>query len=155
MFQLIPGMFFRPLEAGICLGIIRTRNLRELCTTSIPVPGTSVSHVPCTTFIPVPETPVSYFRPFYNTRGKGTTFVYLPGISVSSVWLPYPCPEFLWVPYGLVIFVRSTIPGGRVQLSCTYQEFLWVPYSFHTRARNFCENFCWVCTTSIPVPELL
>ena len=48
----------------------------------------------CTTFIPVPEPSVSSVRPWHNTRGTGTTFVYLRGTSVSSARLHIPTRNF-------------------------------------------------------------
>ena len=71
----------------------------------------------CTTFLPVPETCVNYVRPCHNTRGTGTTFVYLPGTSVTSVRLPYRTRNFceLWatsipVPGTSASSVRHSYP---------------------------------------------
>ena len=102
--------FFRPLEAGICPGITRTRNFCEFHTRARNFWVLQDFHTRtrifcefwnfgefCATFIPVPETSVSSVRPCHNTRGTGTTFVYLPGTSVSSARLPYRYPELLWV----------------------------------------------------------
>ena len=99
------NMFFRPLDAGVYSGIIRTRNLCELCKTSTPVPGTSVNYVQHS--CPYPKLPGFFFA---RARIPGVrvqhSYTYLPGnsesskisipipgTSVSSGRLPYPYPE--------------------------------------------------------------
>ena len=62
--------------------------------------------------------------------GTGTTFIYLPGTSVSSVRLPYPYPNFCE-------FCKTSIPVpgtsvSSVRLPYPYPELLWVLYDCGT-----------------------
>ena len=104
-------LFFRPLKTGIYPGITRTRHVCEFCTAVIPVPGISVN----------------YARPCRDTRGTGTTYVYLPGTSVSYVWHSYPYPELLRVLQDIHTRTRNfcevctifiPVPGTRVSTVC-------------------------------------
>lgn len=87
-------LFFAPLRRELSRGSSRTRNSCELCTTHTLILGTSVSYV----------------RPSHNTRGRGTTVLYLPRTFseffalatmaetfVGSVRLQYPYPKLLQV----------------------------------------------------------
>lgn len=118
-------------------GITLTRDFCEFCTTSsLIVPGTYLCEV-CTRFIPVPRTSVNYVdtRPCRNTRGTGTTLLYLRGTYVRSV---RQCLN------------TQTICGSCMTLA-------------HARSQNFTEFcsppchhtgdfFCGVSLTAVPVP---
>ena len=116
------------------------------------------------------RTSVRSVRPCHNTRGMGTplTFVYLPGICVSSEQLSHLFPQLLcvlWVSHtrtrnfgqfyttfkpvpGLleVTCARATIPGGRIQHSNTVPG---ISVSSVLPYRDFCE----LCMAFVPVPE--
>ena len=89
----------------------------------------------------VPGTFASSVRPWHTRgtvkpfsknsgAGTGTTFVYLPGTSVSSLTFAYPYPELLQVKRLCTVgYVQKHTPG-------------------FTRTRNFCK----FCTTFVPVP---
>lgn len=119
--------------------------------------------------MPVPETSACSGRPCHITRGTGTTFVHIPGISVSYVRPPYCIRNFCELCTTSILVPGNPVSAGHpwhitrgkampcsntrvripvwVQHSCAFAERLWVLLDFRTRTRSFVK----LCKTSIPV----